>query len=248
MSERAEPVPVGAPRRAASATAPRPSHLSAEMLERARAGHRPLSRASFGADPALPSGPGAGRVAHARGDGRHRRSGRGDPGRGVRHGHLLRHAAHRAGGHLPGGGVHQHRLPAQRRRRTARARRVDARASTPAAPPPTGASPWRRPSAWPTATGRRACRSTTASSGPRHRRPSTGWWPSCAAGARTADIPEHGTLNRVRRTTGLDADPALVASERAAMADAQAQRAAAAAAAKEANDANGGSGTAGGGS
>ncbi len=67
-------------------------------------------------------------------------------------------------------------------------------------------------------------------------------------GARSADIPEHGTLNRVRRTTGLEADPALVASERAAMADAQAQRAAAAAAAKEANEAKGGSGTAGSGS
>ena len=79
-------------------------------------------------------------------------------------------------------------------------------------------------------------------------RPSTGWWPSCARGARSADIPEHGTLNRVRRTTGLDADPALVASERAAMADAQAQRAAAVAAAKEANEAKGGSGTAGSGS
>ena len=68
------------------------------------------------------------------------------------------------------------------------------------------------------------------------------------SGARSADIPEHGTLNRVRRTTGLEADPALVASERAAMADAQAQRAAAAAAAKEANEAKGGSGTAGSGS
>jgi hypothetical protein len=65
------------------------------------------------------------------------------------------------------------------------------------------------------------------------------------AGARSSDIPEHGTLNRVRRTTGLDAAPALVASERAAMADAQAQRAAAAAAAKEASEAKGGSGTAG---
>ena len=54
------------------------------------------------------------------------------------------------------------------------------------------------------------------------------------SGARSADIPDHGTLNRVRRTTGLEADPALVASERAAMAEAQAQRAAAAAAAKEA--------------
>ncbi len=38
---------------------------------------------------------------------------------------------------------------------------------------PTGPSPSRRPSAWPTATGPRACRSTTASSGPRPPRPST---------------------------------------------------------------------------
>ncbi len=68
------------------------------------------------------------------------------------------------------------------------------------------------------------------------------------SGAHSADIPDHGTLNRVRRTTGLDADPALVASERAAMADAQTQRSAAAAAAKEANEAKGGSGTARGGS
>ena len=63
------------------------------------------------------------------------------------------------------------------------------------------------------------------------------------SGARSADIPEHGTLNRVQRTTGLEADPARVASERAAMAEAQARRAAAAAAAKDA-----GSGGTGGGS
>jgi hypothetical protein len=71
------------------------------------------------------------------------------------------------------------------------------------------------------------------------------------SGARSGDIPEHGTLNRVRRTTGLEADAALVASERAAMAEAQAQRSAAAAAAKEAAEAKvapGTSGTAGGGS
>ena len=47
-------------------------------------------------------------------------------------------------------------------------------------------------------------------------------------GARAADIPDHGTLNRVRRTTGLEANPDQVASERAAMAEAQAARAAAA--------------------
>jgi NADH-quinone oxidoreductase subunit E len=52
------------------------------------------------------------------------------------------------------------------------------------------------------------------------------------AGAHAQDIPDHGTLSRVRRTTGLQADPARVASERAAMAEAQAGRAAAAEAAK----------------
>jgi NADH-quinone oxidoreductase E subunit len=51
------------------------------------------------------------------------------------------------------------------------------------------------------------------------------------AGERGAEIPPHGTLNRVVRTTGLDADPGRVASERAAMAEAQAQRKAAAEAA-----------------
>jgi len=45
------------------------------------------------------------------------------------------------------------------------------------------------------------------------------------SGDRAGDIPRHGTLNRVRRTTGLEADPAQVASERAAMAEAQARRA-----------------------
>jgi len=47
------------------------------------------------------------------------------------------------------------------------------------------------------------------------------------AGARSGEIPDHGTLVRVRRSTGLQADPAQVASERAAMADAQAERVAA---------------------
>jgi NADH-quinone oxidoreductase subunit E len=46
-------------------------------------------------------------------------------------------------------------------------------------------------------------------------------------GARDADIPSHGTLNRVQRDGGLRADPSRVAEERAAMAQAQAQRAAA---------------------
>jgi NADH-quinone oxidoreductase E subunit len=45
------------------------------------------------------------------------------------------------------------------------------------------------------------------------------------AGNRSADIPTHGTLIRVRRAGGLAADPAAVAAERAAMAAAQQQRA-----------------------
>jgi NADH-quinone oxidoreductase subunit E len=48
------------------------------------------------------------------------------------------------------------------------------------------------------------------------------------AGRRSDEIPPHGTLVRVRRTTGLQADPGRVAAERAAMAEAQAARAAAA--------------------
>jgi NADH-quinone oxidoreductase subunit E len=46
------------------------------------------------------------------------------------------------------------------------------------------------------------------------------------AGGRPGEIPAHGMLNRVRREVGLTADPAKVAAERAAMAEAQAQRAA----------------------
>jgi NADH-quinone oxidoreductase subunit E len=47
------------------------------------------------------------------------------------------------------------------------------------------------------------------------------------SGARSADIPRHGTLNRVARSTGLQADRAEIARERATMAGAQAERAAA---------------------
>jgi NADH-quinone oxidoreductase E subunit len=61
------------------------------------------------------------------------------------------------------------------------------------------------------------------------------------SGARVADIPSHGTLNQVDRTVGLQADPSQVASERAAMAEAQAQRAAAAEADKAASSSGGGS-------
>ncbi len=60
------------------------------------------------------------------------------------------------------------------------------------------------------------------------------------AGARVEDIPDHGTLIRVRRTTGLQADPSTVAAERAAMAEAQAGRVAAAEAAKTASEGVGG--------
>ena len=56
------------------------------------------------------------------------------------------------------------------------------------------------------------------------------------AGARSDEIPPHGTLNRVVRTTGLGADRDRVAAERAVMAEAQSQRAAAAEAAKTATD------------
>jgi hypothetical protein len=41
-------------------------------------------------------------------------------------------------------------------------------------------------------------------------------------------IPNHGTLVRVRRSVGLQVDKAAIASERAAVADEQASRAAAA--------------------
>ena len=52
-------------------------------------------------------------------------------GRGLRHGQLLRHALHHAGGPPPGLGVHQPGLPAQRRGRAARARRGQPWASPP---------------------------------------------------------------------------------------------------------------------
>ena len=44
------------------------------------------------------------------------------------------------------------------------------------------------------------------------------------SGARAADIPPHGTLNRVRRTTGIEADPGAVAEERRVAALARAAR------------------------
>ena len=60
------------------------------------------------------------------------------------------------------------------------------------------------------------------------------------SGARSEEIPGHGTLNRVRRTVGLQVDPDQVASERAEAAAAQAERAAAAVAAKSAAEGSGG--------
>lgn len=45
------------------------------------------------------------------------------------------------------------------------------------------------------------------------------------SGARSEEIPAHGTLNRVARVGGLRVDRDQIASERAAMAQAQAQRA-----------------------
>jgi NADH-quinone oxidoreductase E subunit len=44
------------------------------------------------------------------------------------------------------------------------------------------------------------------------------------SGARDGDIPPHGTLIRVRRTTGIEADPADVAEERRVAAEARAAR------------------------
>jgi NADH-quinone oxidoreductase subunit E len=47
------------------------------------------------------------------------------------------------------------------------------------------------------------------------------------SGARSEEIPSHGTLIQVRRTTGLQVDRSRIADERRAAADAQEQRAAA---------------------
>jgi hypothetical protein len=55
------------------------------------------------------------------------------------------------------------------------------------------------------------------------------------SGARSDEIPDHGTLIRVRRTTGLEADRDRVVAERAAMAQAQQHRADEAGAAKGGN-------------
>ena len=44
------------------------------------------------------------------------------------------------------------------------------------------------------------------------------------SGARDGDIPPHGTLIRVRRTTGIEAEPAAVAEERRVAAEARAAR------------------------
>jgi NADH-quinone oxidoreductase subunit E len=57
------------------------------------------------------------------------------------------------------------------------------------------------------------------------------------SGALADTVPNHGTLIRVRRSVGLKADKETIVSERAAMADAQAVRAADAAKAKGADEA-----------
>jgi NADH-quinone oxidoreductase E subunit len=54
------------------------------------------------------------------------------------------------------------------------------------------------------------------------------------SGARDEEIPQHGTLNRVRRTGGLGVDGARIAAERQAMVEAITARAAAVKAAEEA--------------
>ncbi len=63
------------------------------------------------------------------------------------------------------------------------------------------------------------------------------------SGARADDIPPHGTLVRVRRAGGLAADPVQVATERSAMAQARAERAAAEAATPPAGSPAPGSGS-----
>jgi NADH-quinone oxidoreductase subunit E len=57
------------------------------------------------------------------------------------------------------------------------------------------------------------------------------------SGALAETVPPHGTLVRVRRSVGLEVDGETIASERAAMAAAQATRAAEGAKAKEADEA-----------
>jgi NADH-quinone oxidoreductase subunit E len=66
------------------------------------------------------------------------------------------------------------------------------------------------------------------------------------AGRRSDEIPPHGTLVRIRRSGGLQADPRQVAVERAAMADAQAARPAAQSASASAGQAGGASASGGG--
>ena len=79
---------------------------------------------------------------------------------------------------------------------------------------PTASSPSTRPSAWPTATARRACRSTTATWARRRPRASMRCSVTCAPGALSETVPAHGTLVRVRRSVGLQADRATIVAER----------------------------------
>ena len=181
-----------------------PTHLSCPAPPTCRprpwpgpASSSPSTPTPLGPHPALPPGPGAGRLADPRGHGRHRRPGRGDPDRGARNRHLLRHVPHRAGGQLPGGRVHQHRLPAQRGGRAAGARRGDARGQRRRHHhrrdhhPRGGRVPGRlRPG--PVRAGQPPLR---RGPDPRELRPA--WWTTCGPGPGGRH-PRHGTLNRVR--------------------------------------------------
>ena len=96
-----------------------------------------------GADPAVPPRPGAGRLAHRRRHGPHRRAGRGHAGRGARHGQLLRDVQAPPRRALPGEHLHEHRLLPHGRRRAARTTPRSGSASGPAARRPTACSPSR---------------------------------------------------------------------------------------------------------
>ena len=193
-------------------------HLTPDVL-RARPGDRgPVPPPPVGPHPALPPGPGAGRLVAARGHGRDRRAGRGHPGRGARHGHLLRHAPHRRGRDLRGGGLHQHRLHAPGRLRAAGPRRDEPSGRARDRPRPTGCSPWRTPSAWPTAAGPPVSRSTTASSATSPPRASTAWSTISGPDAWTTSSPITGPSSGSERDGGLRVDDETLAAERAATA------------------------------
>ena len=126
------------------------------------------------------------------------------PGRGLRHGHLLRDVQVRAGGPLLRQRLHQHLLPAGGRLGAAASTPRSASASRPAAPPPTACSRWRTSSASPPAPRRRPCRSTTASATRSPTTTSTVSSTTCGAGRLDDEIPPHGTLARVRQKVAAD--------------------------------------------